>query len=528
MKATGALLAAVACTVLGAKLVAIGALGSPVPLADQWDGEAANLYAPYLRGSLSFADLLAPHNEHRILVFRVLALLHLELAGEWNTRLEMILGAIVDTAVITWLASLLMPLVAPQRRVLLASFVAFVFAFPIYENALWGFQDQVYLSLLFGIAALVALSSALPFSGRWFCGLAAAILAYFSFATGVATILAAVGFVVVQLVTGARERRGREFVAVAVLASIVLAMVLWAVSSAHPTSTPWTLTEGLLLLGALVIAALVPMAWFCRHTLAGRPAVTDRAWVALGIGGWLVIQLGLLAYGRGTAVAVRYMDIVVLVYPLGLVAVLALSDRLRATRFRRYAGPGAATWVLAVVAVFAMLGYYGAVLGAIDWSNAAGHELVKVRAYLATGNVDNLQSQGRGGHGIELSYPNPQRLASVLGDPDVRAILPPELRPAGADNAGARNRMWLKGSLAGATATAVRLTLSTGPALLVLGVGLLVAAGARRGLLGVVSWWHRRPGAPPTPAPGAARSVAGAGRRARRPRSERRGRLQNV
>jgi hypothetical protein len=481
-KGTIALLAAVACVVFGAKLITISALGSPVPLADQWDGEAAILYSRYLQGTLSFADLLAPHNEHRIFVFRILALVHLELAGGWNTRLEMIFGAIVDTAAITWLASVLMPLVAARRRMLLACFVALVSALPIYENALWGFQDQVYLALFFGIGGLVAFASARPFSVRWFCGLAAAVLSYFSFATGVATILAAGALVGLQIATGARKRCGREIAGVVAMATIGLAMSLWAAAIAKPMSTPWTFIEGLCGFAALSGAGLLPTAWFCYHTVARRPGISDRAWLAVGIGGWLAIQLVLFAYGRGVLIAVRYMEIIVLSYAVGLMAVFTLADRAPGTRFGRYAAPGVVAWVFTVVAAFALLGYYGTVLGAIDWSNAAHQEMVKVQAYLARGNVDDLKSKGRGGHGIELSYPHPQHLANVLGDPDVRAILPPEIRPVDADNAGARNRTWLKGSFAGATANAVRLTLSIGPALLALGVGLFFAAGVRRSL----------------------------------------------
>lgn len=481
-KGTIAQLAAVACTVLGAKLITIGALGSPVPLVDQWDGEAAGLYSPYLRGALSFADLFAPHNEHRIFVFRVLALAHLEVAGEWNTRLEMILGAIVHTAAITWLAALLVPLVARQRRIILASFVAFLFALPIgYENELSGFQTQVYLSLLFGIAALVAFAFARPFSARWLGGLAAAVLSCFSFATGVAAVLGAGALVGVQIATGARRRSGREFAGIAVIASIALAMIVWSASSAKPMSSPWTVVQGLLLVGGQAVVGLVPMVWFCRRTLARRPALSDRAWVAVGISGWLVIQLGLLAYGRGAAVAVRYMDIVLLAYPVGLMAVLALFESARVSRFGRYAGPGAVTWVFVVVSALAVLGYVSAV-GAIGWGESARQQVVNVQTYFATRNADDLRARGGGHHLFDLSYPNSHRLAAILADPGVRAILPHEVRPADGDNAAARHRMVLKGAPARITASAVRLVFALGPALLAVGIGLFFAVGTRRSL----------------------------------------------
>lgn len=476
-----ALLGAIACTVFGAKLITISALGSPTPLLDQWDAEAANLYAPYVKGTLSFADLFAPHLEHRIFLTRVLALVHLELAGEWNTRLEMILDAIVHTTLITWLAALLMPLVAPQRRMLLGCFVAFLFVFPIgYENTLWGFQSQVYFTLLFGVAALVAFASARAFSWRWFGGLTAAVLSYLSYSSGVATIVAAGALVGLQLATNARRRCDREFAAVVVLSSVAIAMILWVASSASPAMTPLAVIQGFLLLAALTVVGAIPTVWFCQRTLVSRPPISDRAWVVVGIAAWIAIQLGLLAYGRGTLIAVRYMDIVLLVYPVALVGVFALADRASATRLGRYAGPGAAAWLFAVVVAIGVVGYYETAIAAVGWSNSARQQMVNAKAYLSTANVAHLQVTGAHGYTADLSYPNPQRLAKVLEDPDVRAILPPDLRPAGADNAGARRHIWSRGALAGTSGAAVDLILGSGPAFLALALGLFFAAGARR------------------------------------------------
>jgi hypothetical protein len=63
------------------------------------------------------------------------------------------------------------------------------------------------------------------------------------------------------------------------------------------------------------------------------------------------------------------------------------------------------------------------------------------------------------GRAAGLAYPNPARLAEVLADPDVKAVLAPEFRPAGAEKAGARHRVRLSGEFAGATPTVVHLTL---------------------------------------------------------------------
>ncbi|WP_068180432.1 hypothetical protein [Mycobacterium sp. UM_CSW] len=478
-----AIMAAVACTVAGSRLIVIWALGSPVPLLDQWNGEGQKVYGPYLRGTLSFADLFAPHNSHRIFIFRLLSLAHLELAGEWNTRLEMIFGALALTAVATWLAALLMPLVAPQCQLLLACFVAFVFAFPIgYENALSGFQSMVYISLLFAVAALVAFATAEAFSLRWFGGLVAAVLSCLSFASGVSTVLAVGLLVGLQLATRVRKRSGRELAAVVVIASTAVATILWEASDANPLSTPRTFIEGLVLFTARIILPMIPTVWFCWHTLMTRPAISDRAWAAVGIAGWVVIQVVLLAYGRGNLVAPRYLDMLLLAYPLGLVGVLTLAGQAQARRPGRVARSLTATYVFFLVAIVAAMGNVG-VLGSIKWSEAARQQEVEVKAYLATNDLDHLKPKDGPGLEAQLYFP-PQQLAEILADPDVRAVLPPEFRPPGADIATARNRMWLKGSLAEGTAAAVHVILSIGPVLLALGVSLFFAVAARRSLAG--------------------------------------------
>lgn len=477
-----ALLAAIACTVFGSRLIVIAAFGSPVPLLDQWDGEGALLYSPYLKGTLSFAGLFASHNGHRILVTRLLALGHLELAGEWNTRLEMIVGAVVLTAVVTWLAALLMPLVARDRQLLLSCFIAVVFAFPIdYENAVWGFQSQVYLSLLFGLAAVAAFASAAPFSPRWFAGLAAGVLAYFTFATGVAALLSAGLIVSLQLVTNVRKRCAREVIAVMTMALIAVGLTLWGAGSATTMSNLWTFLGGLGIFATLTFGAIVPIVLYCRRTLARRPCLGDRAWVMLGVTTWLAIQLALFAIGRGIHVAPRYMDVVLLAYLVALVAVLDLSDHASSKVAGGKVSFRARTWVIPVIVVMTVAGC-ASVLACKFWSRAAGQQLTDVRAYLATGDVEHLTELGGPTHGIVLRHPYPERQARALDDPAVRAILPREIRPGDADNNRARKGMLLRGKLAAATATAVQLIFLLGPGVLALGLAILLVVGRARRL----------------------------------------------
>ncbi|WP_162951447.1 hypothetical protein [Mycobacterium paragordonae] len=478
------LLLAIACTVFGAKLIFISVLGSPMPLIDQWDAEAANLYAPYLHGSLSFGDLFAPHNEHRLFLTRLLTLLHLELAGEWNPRLEMILSALVHTAFIALIAALLMPLVAPRRRILFACFTATVFALPLgYENMLLGFNFHFYLTLLFGVLSLHFFASATAFSPRWFGGLATAVLSYLAFSSGVATILAAAILAGLQLARGVRSRRGLEYVGLGVVAATAVVMIAWIASaSTGSQTTAWSFIQGFLLLaGPTVIGVLliqVPVIWYCRHTLTIGPPASDRSWLAVGIAGWVAIQLAIVAYGRGTAVGGRYIDLLLPVYPVALIAIFTLAQVAVNSRFRNYATKGVAVWLFTVAASLIALGYYGFTLHAIDWNKSAHQQMDSVKAYLSTHDAKYLDRKA-GSDLVDISYPNPPRLAHILDNPDVREILPPEIRPADADNADARKRLLLKGAVAGATAVAVPNVLALGPGVLAVGIGLFFAVAAR-------------------------------------------------
>src|SRR5712672_685323 len=84
--------------VLGAKLWIISRFGNPTPLNDEWDAQAAGLFIPYFDSTLSLQQLLAAHNEHRVLTTRLVSLLLLAANGLWDPILEMIVNATIHVA----------------------------------------------------------------------------------------------------------------------------------------------------------------------------------------------------------------------------------------------------------------------------------------------------------------------------------------------------------------------------------------------------------------------------------------------
>jgi|GEM_PF-1627122 len=84
--------------VLGIKLMVVSSYGNTVPYWDQWDAEIDQLYRPWLEGNLSWSSMLAAHNEHRVFMGRVLALLLFVLGGNvLNPMLQIVVNAVVHT-----------------------------------------------------------------------------------------------------------------------------------------------------------------------------------------------------------------------------------------------------------------------------------------------------------------------------------------------------------------------------------------------------------------------------------------------
>src|SRR5690242_2473567 len=85
--------------ILGFKILLIARLGSPTPFWDQW-AEATSVYLPYLSHTLTIDHLLAFHNEHRLMLTRVMALALLMLNGTWDPILQMLVGTLVHVVAI--------------------------------------------------------------------------------------------------------------------------------------------------------------------------------------------------------------------------------------------------------------------------------------------------------------------------------------------------------------------------------------------------------------------------------------------
>ncbi|MGA9032916.1 MAG: hypothetical protein WB402_10400 [Sulfuricaulis sp.] len=423
---------AFAAMLFGIKLWLIGTYGDATPYWDQWDGEAANLYKPFLEGTLRWTDLFAPHNEHRIFITRLLALTLLTFNGIWNPLLQMVVNAVLHIVTLGFGIALLTRVIGRNHLPALLAFSLVLFGVPYaWENTLAGFQSQFYFVLLFGIACLWLTVTQHPLSARWWGGVVCAMLAFLSLASGIFALAAAAIIGLVFYVMGLRKTR-KQLLAVAILAGLFLLGVVLTPSVAYHASLeaasfPQFLDALLAVLGwpisPSVFSALVrnlPALVFVGVILWKRPAANDRKWFLLALVVWSFGQAMSIAYGRAVGnLASRYLDLFAIGILVNFACLISIAQEYICKWRRRT--------VIAVI-VWTVTGLISLGLNAV--SHIPGELATKrdtglaqetnTRNYLATGDFNYLKDKPF----LHIPYPNPERLASILASPTVRMILP--------------------------------------------------------------------------------------------------------
>src|ERR1022692_1135564 len=163
--------------VLGAKLWIISRFGNPTPLNDEWDAQVASLFIPYFDSTLSLQQLLAPHNEHRVLTTRVVSLLLMAANGLWDPILEMIVNATIHVALGISILIVIGRHLDRYAFAALAAVTAILLAVPnAVENPVWGLETHFYCVLLFGFIAIDLLVRDAESTARRAIGVIVAIL----------------------------------------------------------------------------------------------------------------------------------------------------------------------------------------------------------------------------------------------------------------------------------------------------------------------------------------------------------------
>ena len=420
--------------VVGARAVVINYAGNVTPYADEWDGAAANLLKPYLQGSLTIRDLFRPHNEHVIFFTRLLILGVFNVSGYWDVVLEMIVNAIVDAATVVAISYALSRSLRDTWALPAIILSVLVNALPLsFDNLLFGFNTHFYLLLAFSFASLWFMAGSRAWSPRWAAGVLFALGSFLCMASGALTFAAAIGLHLVQLACGRRSGR-REWLGIAALAATMAVLMSFIphvpssdIYGAH--SLKQFLSAALELaswpappnLGTFMAA---PSVLFCLRTFADRPALSDARWFNVAAFGWILTQFAALAAGRALVpVEVRYMDSLLIGLAVNMTSFFWIAES--------YAGRGnrgiwwsaaLAAWLFVVAASLVRPAH--PLPGSVEWRRQTAEVQERnVRSYLATGDASYLA----GAPLSDIPYFEASRLRELLGAPEIRAALPPQL-----------------------------------------------------------------------------------------------------
>jgi hypothetical protein len=412
--------------VYGARLWIADVCGSPAPFWDQWDAEGRGLFGRFVRGELSLSHFFQPHNEHRIVLTRLLALGLLQINGMWDPRLEMVVNAAIAAGSATLIAHLLLLEIGAKWWRPVISAVALLWALPYgFENTVWGFQSQVYFLILFSFLALWGLAYGPPYSTRWWIGIASAVLACLTMASG---FLAGLVVVATRCLAIALDRRTWRTHWLTLLVCLVCAAVSLLLTPHVPRHEELH-AQGLLCFLRSLFKSLswpairqpmafllfqVPLFANARALLQGKSPQPAR-WFLLGLTIWAVLKAGILAYGRGGlggAPISRYQDPLAIGFLASFVALLLEWPRIN--RWIRYG------WIL-----LALVGLIQSASHDLRKSlpHQRQHMLEQVRRCLSYVESHDPSVLSASLHFLDIPYPNPDTLRRYLDDPQLRKIL---------------------------------------------------------------------------------------------------------
>ncbi|MFT3870268.1 MAG: hypothetical protein QM715_17610 [Nibricoccus sp.] len=432
---------------VGTKFTLIADYGTDLPFADQWDGEARDIYVPWLENRLSPADFFTAHNEHRIVFTRALSLDLLALNDQWDARLQTVVNALFHAALVAAFVAFLARWLSSIPLILFAVGTAALLSLPIYaENTLAAFQSQFYFILLFSGWNIAGATLCRPGSLGWYLGHLAGAAGLFAMASGFTSSLVVMLITVMRLFVDRRKPSALEWAGLGWCALVVVAgFFLRASVPIHETlrahswenffqsllalaSWPTRVTKTNFRLALSAGLFLAPVFIVTLRWWVGK--MTDRlATLIVGISVWWSVQIVLLAYARGgeqNGLSPRYFDTLSVLLLAGLLSwlwIFSVSKQLN-------------KFVLIVCAFLSVLWFatlrrelsvatkvfYVSHLQALGSLNA--NREATIQNYVSGKTVSLSTAQPW----TELPHYLPERLEKVLSSPRLVEILPASVR----------------------------------------------------------------------------------------------------
>lgn len=430
--------------IAGSRLWLVTHFGNELPLFDQWGAEGEALYKPYLAGNLHVASFWAPHNEHRIIFTRLLALSLFIINGQWDAHLQMVVNALIYACVggaMTLLFARKLTLL-PYLCVSVAT--ALLLSLPVgYENTLWGFQSHFYLLIGFSLAAIWLLTEYRPMSMPWCAGSGMALCALFTLGSGVLVPFAVIVAVIVSMPGSGltlKKNISRNAATLLICSALLLIYIyitpdsagenrfkadsLAAFFKAFLRCTGWPNYR----MEWWSLANWLPFLLFLCVYLKKNPysrSATGLFTLTLGL--WVLGQEAATSYARNSLVMVsKYLDLYAFALLTNIFAMLYC--------FSRFRGRPARIFLLGVFSVW-MAGNTAGVyrVSSQAMGNLAGRyvnarkQVENVAAFLADGDIARIEQGLTNRYQIPMSI---EGFETFLSDPVIRSILPESVQHA--------------------------------------------------------------------------------------------------
>jgi hypothetical protein len=429
--------------VLTLRLFLVHLYGVDLPYSDQWDSEGWNWLKPYQEGGIAWNILFLPHNEHRIVLVRLLSLALFALNNDqWDNLVSATFDVFFVAAVCALAARALLTHLA-QDMWPLAMFLLAACCLPCgYENLLIGFQAQVYFLVALTVLGIwLAASRSLGVRTTIAIGLIA-IVTLFTMASGLFTAFAIGLVLALRLWTTRSSWHAYVPLAVILLVAMIIGYRLLVHVENHQALQAQDLgdwLQALRIAGSWPLPAswlMVAIAWLPftlgSIVLVRRREVDAAGIAATAIGAWTALQIASLAYGRARdllhdqiTVHSRYTDILALTVLVNVFFCLRLLRYPSARVQPKMRLVIASVWLTVMVAGYAAQGALGFV-AMQQFSLSRQTQAENVRRYVQGANAAAIDTALP----WNLPYPDKQRLKMMLDDKTVRDILPASTRQA--------------------------------------------------------------------------------------------------
>jgi hypothetical protein len=442
-----------AVLILAARLHVVARCAASMPFWDEWDADLMALFLPPASGRPGLAALFAVHNEHRIVLTRLLDLALFWLQGR---HFDVLTGMIINQAAFSIFGVALLVYLgrelgeAARATLLLAG--AAVWANPFGWQAItWSFESQIYMCIMLSVLAFALIARAAPNQPAFWVGILAACLSVISFGAGIATVATVMVLVAAHHLPGPHWRKACA--ALAILAAVLAAGII-----ATPTGNDLHLTHSWMMMAKTALAVLAwprgphspafiywPAACLLGWGIWRKPVRDNFFWFVLAVAIWqagLAVQIAISRYDD--PISSRYTELLILgivsnlacVLRLGVVLGLnlGLGRLLNGALLQRAAWVGlAGAWlVLLVMGVVHRIPVLTTDIAAKRSTSFA--EAFDVARYLKTGDMAFMRPPA------VIPYHTPDALAaelraSIASDSPDASNLPPS-RPPASDGTG--------------------------------------------------------------------------------------------